>query len=89
MSTAMLDRVIEEVKELTPAEQDQLRKILDSLLARSSAQMTKDSLEQRLLKKGIISRIPPRIHNTHYYANRKPIEVEGKPVSEIIIEERR
>ncbi len=89
MTTANLDRVFEEVKALTPGEQKQLREMLDSLLASAAPQITEEEFEQRLLEKGIISRIPPRIRDADFYANRKPIEVEGKPVSEIIIEERR
>jgi len=57
------------------------------LLATITPQMTEEEFEQHLLKKGVISRIPPRIRDAS--ANREPVEVEGKPVSEIIIEERR
>lgn len=87
--TSNLDRLIEEVKTLTPDELRSLRDTVDELLAKSAHQMTEEEFEQHLLKKGIISRIPPRIRDASFYANRKPIEVEGKPISEIIIEERR
>ena len=89
MTTGRLDRVFEEVKLLTPDEQRNLRDMVDELLAASAPTMTEDEFEQRLLKKGIISRIPPRIRDATFYAQRKPVKVEGKPVSEIIIEERR
>lgn len=89
MTTANLDRVFEEVKRLTPEEQKSLRDLVDGLLATSAPQMTEDEVERHLLEKGIISRIPPRIRDASVYANRKPVEVEGKPVSEIIVEERR
>lgn len=89
MSTANLDRLFEEVRALTPDEQRSLRNMVDELLAAGAPQMTEDEFERHLLEKGIISRIPPRIRDASFYANRKPIEVEGKPVSEIIIEERR
>jgi hypothetical protein len=89
MTTSNLDRLIEEVKTLTSDEQRSLRDIVDELLAKEAPQMTEDEFERHLLEKGIISRIPPRIRDASFYANRKPIEVEGKPVSEIIIEERR
>jgi hypothetical protein len=89
MTTSNLDRLIEEVKRLTPEEQKSLRDLVDGLLVTSAPQMTEDEFEHHLLEKGIISRIPPRIRDASFYANRKPIEVEGKPVSEIIIEERR
>jgi hypothetical protein len=89
MTTANLDRVFEEVKRLTPDEQRSLRDLIDHLLATSTPPMTEEEFEQRLLEKGIISSIPPRIRDAEFYANRKLIEVKGKPLSETIIEERR
>ena len=89
MTTSNLDRLFEEVKTLTPDEQRRLRDVVDELLVKSAPQMTEEEFEQRLLRKGVISRIPPRIRDASFYANRKLIEVEGKPLSETIIEERR
>lgn len=89
MTSSNLDRIRDEVKTLTPDEQRSLRDMVDELLATTAPRMTEDEFEQHLLKKGIISRIPPRIRDANFYANRKPIEVRGKPVSETIIEERR
>lgn len=89
MITANLDRVFEEVKALTPGEQKQLREMLDSLLESAAPQITEEEFEQRLLEKGIISRIPPPITDLAPYRDRKLIEVKGKPLSETIIEERR
>jgi len=66
MSTASLDRLFEEVKTLTPDEQRSLRNMVDELLAASAPQMTEDELEQRLLEKGFISRIPPRIRDASF-----------------------
>jgi hypothetical protein len=86
MTISNLDRVIEEVKALTPDEQGKLRELLDRLLA---PQMTEEEFHQRLLERGVIGHIPPRIIDPVFEANRKPVEIEGKPVSEIIIEERR
>ena len=89
MTTSNLDQVIEEVKALTPDEQRKLRELLDDLLAPPAPQMTEEEFERHLLAKGIISEIPPRIIDPVFEQNRRPIEIEGKPVSEIIIEERR
>jgi len=89
MTTSNLDQVLDQVKSLSLDEQRQLRDILDTLLAKAGPQVTDEEFELRLLEKGIISRIPPRIRDEAVYQNRKPVEVEGKPVSEIIIEERR
>ena len=73
MSTASLDRLFAEVKALTPDEQRSLRDMVDELLAASAPQMTEDEFEQHLLRKGIISRIPPRIRDANFEANRKLI----------------
>lgn len=89
MTTSNLDRLIEEVKALTPDEQSSLRDMLDELASTSAPQMTEEEFEQRLLEKGIISRIPSPITDLTPYQNRKLIEVKGKPLSETIIEERR
>jgi hypothetical protein len=89
MTTTNIDRLVEQVKALTPDEQRNLRDIVDELLAKSAPQMTEDEFEQRLLEKGTISRIPAPITDLTPYRNRKLIEVKGKPLSETIIEERR
>lgn len=89
MTTSNLDRLIEEVRALTPDEQRSLRNIVDELLSANGPQMTEEEFEQHLLEKGIISRIPPPITDFTPYRNRKLIEVKGKPLSETIIEERR
>lgn len=89
MTTSTLDRIREELKALTPDEQRSLRDMVDELLVKSAPRITEEEFEQRLLKKGVISRIPPRIRDASFEANRKLIEVAGKPVSETIIEERR
>ena len=89
MTTSNLDRVIEEVKALTPDEQRRLREWLDRSLAPPTPQMTEEEFEQHLLAKGIISEIPPPITDLTPFQNRKLMDVKGKPLSETVIEERR
>ena len=93
MSSTNLEKVIEEVKALTPDEQRKVKDLIDSLLKPSdetqSPMLPEDLLEQKLLQAGIISKIPERLPPPEHLKNFKPIEVKGKPVSETIIEERR
>lgn len=93
MSSTSLDKLIEELKTLTPDEQKKVRDLIDSLLeasAETSATLSpEDLLDQRLFEAGVISEIPPRITDFTPYKDRKPIEVKGKPISDTIIEERR
>ena len=93
MASANLEKIIEEIRNLTLNEQRQLRDMIDRLL-REAAFPPDDSLspeeilERRLLADGVISHIPPRVADPNRQQF-KPVEVKGKPLSEIIIAERR
>lgn len=92
MVSALLEKVLEQVKALTPDEQRQVREAIDRLLAQPPSQkpMSKeDELEWDLFREGLLSEIKPRVTDVERYRNYKPVEVKGKPVSETIIEERR
>lgn len=91
MSSANLEKVIEEVKALTADEQRQVKKILDELLNESNtvSMSPEDLLQQRLLEAGLITEIRPGITDFSPYQEWEPVEVKGKPLSETIIEERR
>jgi hypothetical protein len=94
MSSTSLEKVIEEVKALTPGERRQVRELIDSLPENPAETQEEllspeDLLERRLLDRGVISEIPKRNFDPDTYKEFEPIEVKGKPVSETIIEERR
>lgn len=98
MSTSKLEAVLAEVRALTPEERQQVRQLLDSLHqgqethksqeADSGESGAKDEILQILLKKGLIHHIPARRPDAQL-EDWKPVEVKGKPLSEIILEERR
>ena len=88
MSAATLEAVLEQVKELTPEEQQKVRELLDSLQEEPKQQMTLEEVAQKMIEDGLLRRIPPRPDATSY-SKRRLIEVKGKPLSETIIEERR
>jgi hypothetical protein len=92
MSSTSLEKVIEEVKALTQEEQLQVRELIDSLLENPTEVQEpvapEDLLERRLLERGVISQIPKRNIEPASYKEFEPIEVNGEPVSETIIEER-
>ena len=83
-----LDMVLEEVKALSPEEQAELWKTLQLLLTAYS-RPSEDEFERALSALGVLGEIgqprdePPRSEV------RPVITLEGKPVSEQIIEERR
>lgn len=72
---ANLDRVLDQIKTLSPAEVEQLLKAVHKIV-----------LTNCILG---IDRPLPSETDIEAFRNYKPITVEGKPVSETIIEERR
>ena len=83
-------RVLREAKTLSVEERLQLRSLLDELPTEASNQPS-DELDRLLLAQGVISRIPPKptAEDIARFQAWKPIKIEGKPLSETIIEDRR
>lgn len=90
MSSASVEKIIEEVKSLTVEEQQAVKELINSLLEAQAEESTelspRDLLERRMLERGAISEIPSR--DASRYEDFEPVEVKGKPLSEIIIQER-
>ena len=89
MAQVQFEKVLADVKALTPAEQQQLRAWLDTLCAPAAAPMTEEAFAHELSKAGLLSEVKPPITDLTPYQHRQPIETTGKPLSEVIIEERR
>ncbi len=88
MSTT-LDKIKEEVKTLAPDELHQVRELVDSLLTEpvSRPQMTEDEFEHYLAAKGVISLPAEAAENDD--EEWEPVEFTGRPLSEMIVEDRR
>lgn len=80
--TAALEKVIEQVRALSPSERDELRAWMDGA---PSGVTPEDEFARKLLEGGVGQPRPagPRSPNP------EPIRVEGRPLSEELIEERR
>jgi len=94
MENATLARAVEVVRALRPDEQQQLRRMMDSWQVPPPVEVPAPEREflESLLAKGIISRIPNRYQKGHRevgYERHPPIVVQGEPVSETVIQERR
>ena len=87
MAHGQLDKIMEEVKALSPAEQGQLRAWLETVLA--PAPMTEEAFAHHLVDVGILREAKPPLTDLTPYQHRQPIETTGKPLSEVILEERR
>jgi hypothetical protein len=86
MSETTLDQVIQEVKVLPPGLQRHLRDMLNEGLDKDE---TEKELDRMLRDAELLTEIPMPVTDFTPWQNRQPIQVEGQPLSEIIIEERR
>jgi hypothetical protein len=89
MKRTPLSKILEEVRSLNRSEQAQLRGALDALLAEPEPSSAEDQVERLLFERGLLSEIKSSIRDLEPYRNRKLVQVKGKPLSEVIIEERR
>lgn len=55
----------------------------------ATEKLLQEKLDQRLLELGLLTEITPPMKPEDYPKDRKPIPIEGKLISEIIIEDRR
>ena len=85
--TETLQNIVEKARMLSLAEQQELRAQLDLLMPHAPSASAERDYRHRLLSSGSLSRIPPASPVPRI--ERPPIQVNGKPVSETILEERR
>jgi hypothetical protein len=87
--SATLDKIKEEVKTLGADELREVRELVDSLLVEPpQPKMTEEQFAQYLAAKGVISLPDPSAVDDDD-EEWEPIEIGGKPLSEMIIEDRR
>jgi len=84
-----VNKIYQAVKTLSDSEQDELRRLLDQ---RSTPIASAEGMLARLLlARGVISKVhpAPQKDDLARFESWQPVPVEGKPVSETMIEERR
>ena len=89
MAQGQFEKVLEDVKALSPAEQRKLRILLDTFLAPANGPMTEDEFAHKLVEFSVLSKMKPPLTYWAPYQNRQPVETTGKSLSEVILEERR
>jgi hypothetical protein len=89
MSGEVFDQVCQAVRALTPAEQWRLRKLLDVWLAPPEAALSEEELDQELMREGVLDQVPAPLTDPSSYEAWTPVSIQGKPISETILEERR
>lgn len=84
-----VQEIIEQVKTLPPDEVKKVRQAADDFL-KKPPQTPDERLEQMLFEAGLLTEIKPPVTDFTPYQNRRLAEIlDGKPISETVIEERR
>jgi len=86
MTTVTLGDLLKEVTSLTPEERRQLRDAIDVSLSDSTVE---DEVERALLDVGLLGELRPAPDRSSAYRECEPIVIQGRPMSETIIEDRR
>jgi hypothetical protein len=81
--------MLNELRRLTLEEQRALREAIDRSLSTPPSPPTEEQFERELFESGFLERIPPPPSDAHDFEDEKPINIQGKPLSETVIEERR
>lgn len=91
MAELNFDQVWQAVQTLTPRQQQRLQKLLDALRFMHQPLTPEEQLQLLLLKDGVIDQVPrpPTEADMRAFQEYEPVPIEGKPLSEIVIEERR
>ncbi len=87
MSTNV-ERVLNEIKALSPTELEEVRQEVEELL-NSKSQASARTLQQMLHAEGLLSEVKTPRRDQESFHSYQPVKVQGKSVSETIIEERR
>ncbi len=91
--SATLDKILEEVRQLPPQEQRQLLNQLNEIIPSPATEdELEDEFERALAAEGFIAATTPLKMDEEEikkFRDYQPITVEGQPLSEMIIEERR
>ena len=90
MSQLEFDQLLRTLPALSSEQLLALRRELENRLTAPVSPPTDDEdLQRRLLSAGIVSEIKPSVHDSPAYRNRKAVSIQGEPLSETVIRERR
>jgi hypothetical protein len=99
MTHSEFNHILGSINTLSPEQLRQLRRELETRMATTgqkpaSAQLTEadadgQEIQHRLYDAGLLSEIKPPIRNLTPYRDRKAVPIQGEPLSETVIRERR
>ena len=96
MPQSEFHELLNSLNALSPDQMRQLRRELDGKLAASSAessgtaeQQDDQEVQRRLLAAGLVSEVKPPIVDPSGYRDRRAVPIQGEPLSETVLRDRR
>jgi hypothetical protein len=96
MTYSEFNHLLGSINSLSQEQMRQLRYAIDTRLApaatedrQAAEQQVSIEMQRKLLEAGIIGEIRPPITDLAPYRNRKAVPIQGEPISETVIRERR
>ena len=86
-----LEKLAEQVRGLSPEEQRRLRHLLDAQSTTTGlpSRATEEAFQRHLVDAGLLADIKRPRRDANAFQRRAPLEIQGKPLSQTIVEERR
>lgn len=86
-----IEKLIEDIRSLPPTDKRRIRDVIDLELAKhsSSLESGEDEFKRKLVEDGLLKASKPRVTDLGPYRDRRPVEIQGQPLSQTIVEERR
>jgi len=88
MPQTLYEKVAREIPRLSPEERRRIRSLLDAL-PEDQVPPTEEEFAEEMLRLGVYERMPLPADASEVREPFQPIEIEGEPLSEQIIRERR
>lgn len=90
MTQSEFNHLLDSIQVLSHEQLQLLRRELDNRLAVSAAEPTVgEELQRRLAEAGVLSEIKPPVSDLSAYRHRRAVPIQGEPLSETVIRERR
>ncbi|MCC6422250.1 MAG: hypothetical protein IT447_02130 [Phycisphaerales bacterium] len=88
MVSPNVNRILEQAQALTDAERKELRDLLAQRAVKNEELTKQQQVRQSLVQRGLVELDPPKGKDAQRDRLWQPIPIQGKPLSQTIIEER-
>lgn len=89
MVSPNVSKVLEAAQALNDAERQELLGLLENGAPRQAEATKQEQVRQALIERGLLDQQPPRGKDLERFRRWQPIPIQGKPLSQTIVEERR